>query len=209
MKISILGAGRMGGNLAKAWFRSGHQIYLGVRNLDSSRVVSLQRDLPPAVRFGSLAEAVNTGEVIVVALPFQAVNALLTELPDPGRKIIIDCTNPVVWQGGPVVAPGINVAARLQQQWLDALVVKAFNTIGAAHILSPIVAGEPADMYYCSDDAEAGETVSRLARDVGLNPVDAGALNNAPLIENVSLLLMTLSATRLTGHSLTMKLRYD
>jgi len=209
MRITILGAGRMGGNLAKQWIQSGHSIYMGVRNLESQTVTSLMRELPASVTFGPMTESVTFGDILVFAVPYHAVDHLLSKLPDPGQKIVVDCTNPVQWQDGPIYMPGHNTAEVLQRMWLDAKVVKAFNTIAASQILHPVISGEPIDMFYCGNDSEAGDVVGRLAQDMGFHPVDCGLLKNAPLLENLSILLMVQSSTVYRGHSLSMKLRYE
>jgi 8-hydroxy-5-deazaflavin:NADPH oxidoreductase len=61
--------------------------------------------------------------------------------------------------------------------------VKAFNSIGAEHLSQPTRCGEPAQIFTCSDDAQAREIVDHLIRDLGLVPVALGPLSNARLSE--------------------------
>ena len=48
--------------------------------------------------------------------------------------------------------------------------MRLFDTLGAEHILNPIVGGHPADVFICTDDADARATTSTLAKDIGFQP---------------------------------------
>jgi predicted dinucleotide-binding enzyme len=71
--------------------------------------------------------------------------------------------------------------------------VKCFNTVGFNIMENPDLAGRKASMLYCGDDPEAKDTAKQLASDIGFDPVDAGPLNQASLLEHMSWLWVTMA----------------
>ncbi len=194
MKIGILGAGNVGGALGESWACHGHEVVFGVRNPESAEVLSLLKRCGPGGRADTPADAVRSGEVIVNALPWPATKAVLESL-DLGGKILLDCTNPLKpdlsgLEVGTTTSGGELVAAWAQR----AKVVKIFNTTGFANMVNPVYDGKPVAMTYCSDDAAAKEVAASLARDIGFEPIDAGPLSNARLLEPYALLWIWLAA---------------
>jgi len=86
-----------------------------------------------------------------------------------------------------------------------AKVVKIFNTTGFANMADPSYGGEPIEMFYCGDDAEAKHAAAGLARDIGFNPIDAGPLANA-LLEPYALLWIWLALKGGVGREFAFKL---
>jgi predicted dinucleotide-binding enzyme len=84
--------------------------------------------------------------------------------------------------------------------------VKAFNTTFAGTLTAGEVAGQDLDVLIASDDQEAKDQVATLARDGGLNPVDAGPLKRARELEALGLLHMGLQSTLGTNWSSTFKI---
>src|SRR5690348_14207613 len=73
MKIAVLGAGNVGGTLGEGWTRHGHEVYFGVRDPGSDSVRALLQRCGPRARAESIADAVRSGEVVVIALPWGAM----------------------------------------------------------------------------------------------------------------------------------------
>jgi 8-hydroxy-5-deazaflavin:NADPH oxidoreductase len=178
MKIGLLGGGSVGEALGVAWAKQGHEILFGVGHPDSEEVEALLARCGPAARAGTLTEAARFGEVLAVALPWQAAYDVLPALDLTG-KIVIDCSNPLtnLPEG---VASGAEALARRSP---GARFAKAFNTTGAENMADPHYPGGPLAMLYCGDDAAAKQTAQRLIKDVGFEPCDLGPLSNAPLME--------------------------
>ncbi len=151
MKIAVLGFGNVGAQLGKLWAKKGHEVTAGLREGSKDR----QKASDAGVAVATPAEAVKGAEVVVIALPWPAVESALKGLALDG-KVVIDAVNPVGPDLG-VQTPAAGSAALAIAQWANgARVVKAFNTIGAA------LMGDPAfDMMYCGDDAEAKRVVDR------------------------------------------------
>lgn len=184
MQIGILGAGNIGGNLGRRWSEGGHAVRFGVRKPDE--LATLVRDCGPQASAGDVRSAAEFGELVVLALPWAAMDGVLAQVGDVGAKIVVDATNPIRWDDGPVHAVDTSAAELIAARWPGARVVKAFNTLGAEHILAPVVGGSPADVFLCADDAGARDTVARLASEIGFRPLDLGPLRNARVGEHLA-----------------------
>ena len=210
MKIGILGAGPVGGNLGRAWAGRGHQVVFGVRDVGSDKarraVVAAVAAAGADVRAVSLSEAAAWGDVVVVAVPWAAVQETLAAAGDLRGKIVIDTTNAIRWENGPVKAVE-GSGAEMVAGWLPgSRVVKAFNTIGAEQMLQPDFNGVPADMFVCGDDAAARATVAALAQDIGFEARDAGPLRNAALLESLGTLWIHMATVGGLGRNVAFKL---
>jgi hypothetical protein len=126
-------------------------------------------------------QAAHSAEVIVLALPWMAVEETLRSIGPLEGKILLDVTNPLAADLS-VLVPKAGSGGQQVAVWSSGTnVVKAFNTIGAAYL------GNPAfDMYYCSDDAQASETAQRLIEDTTMRPVNLGPLKNAAYLEQLA-----------------------
>ena len=107
---------------------------------------------------------------------------------DLGRRILVDCTNPVTWKDGPVWTPPpeVAVAGALAAAFPDLLVVKGFNHFGAEIMAQPSLRCGPADAFFAGDDKGAKRQVIELAMQMGFRAHDAGTLRNAALLENLA-----------------------
>lgn len=75
------------------------------------------------------------------------------------------------------------------QRWLpDAKVVKAFNTIGNAHMVDPEFSNGPPTMFYCGNDEEAKKRVAEICRLFGLDTADCGQIDAARELEALCIL---------------------
>ncbi len=193
MRIGILGAGKVGGTLGTAWARHGHEVFFGVRNPDSADAHALLHRSGPRGRAESVADAVRSAEVVVNALPWPATRGVLETL-DLSGKILLDCANPLKPDLSGLEVGTTTSGGELVAGWAkSARVVKIFNTTGFANMANPSYGGEPITMFYCGDDAEAKRAAAGLARDIGFDPVDAGPLSNARLLEPHALLWIWLA----------------
>ncbi|HSG39652.1 MAG TPA: NADPH-dependent F420 reductase [Thermoanaerobaculia bacterium] len=206
MKIGIIGAGNVGGALGRGWAKAGHEVMFGVRAASDPKVAELLREAPGA-RAGSVAEVAAFGEVVALATPWEATEDALRHAGNLAGKILFDCTNPLAPQlsgltHGHDTSGGEQVAA-----WAPgARVVKVFNTIGANHMENPDFDGVAATMFYCGDDDEAKAAAARLASDLGFDPIDAGRLDQARLLEPLALLWIRLAYVQQQGRDIGFKL---
>lgn len=193
MRISIIGTGKIGGGLGRAWAASGHAITFGVRNPADPEVTALAGEIGAAVT--TIADALPTAEAVVLATPFGAVSTVAQALPDWTGRIVVDCTNPI--------GPGFTLlhghtdsgAEAVARQLPGARVVKSFSAQGAEVLAHPVYGGVAASNFYCGDDTDAKAVVRQLVADVGFEPVDAGALASARYLEPLTMLWITMSRT--------------
>jgi 8-hydroxy-5-deazaflavin:NADPH oxidoreductase len=192
MRIAIIGAGRVGSSMAAGWTRAGHELRFGVRDPQSSSVQQAMSKLDHTIPVGTMQEAVQFAEVVVIAVPFAAVRYTLPELGDLGGRIVIDATN----NFGPASTIETDSAAGdVAKHAQNARVVKCFNTMGFETMADPVIGSEAITAFVASDDADARRTVMGLARDLGMDAVDAGSLANAVHLESLTKLWASLTQT--------------
>lgn len=188
MKIAIIGSGHIGGGLGRAWAKKGHAITFGARDAADPDLKVLLEEI--GAKAAGIAEAARAAEVVVLAMPYGALDSVLEAAGDLAGKVVIDCTNAVV--------PGMKLkygfttssAEELQKRIPKARVVKSFNAQGAENIVDPVYHGVPASNFFCGDDAAARATVKQLVADVGFEPIDVGPLESARLVEPLMMLWM-------------------
>ncbi|MET9426122.1 NAD(P)-binding domain-containing protein [Streptomyces sp. NPDC003036] len=184
MRIGILGNGNMAEALGTHWVRAGHRVRIGGRAPDKAAELARRIGAEGA---GTLADVAGFGDATLLAVPYgsalDVVRAAGTALEG---RVLIDCTNPVgpgfllTTDGGPSAAQRIAEAS-------GARVVKAFN-----HCADSVWRLAPPAVPLCGDDEEALETVRTLVRDIGGEPLDAGGLERAGLLEATTAFLIGL-----------------
>jgi hypothetical protein len=122
--------------------------------------------------------------------------------------IVVDCTNPVRWEAGPVHVPPEegSVAAQLARRFPGARIVKAFNTFGAEFHADAKLGASAADLYLAGDDVDARRAISDLAKTLGFEPVDVGPLRNARHLESLAVLWIHLATVGGKGRQVAFKL---
>ena len=207
MKIGIIGAGNIGGTLGRAWAAKGHEVVFGVRDPRGPKVQELVKATGGKARAASPAEAAAHGEVVLLATPWAAARAALGGAGDLTGKILIDATNPLRPDLSGLTLGHTTSAAEEVARWAPgAKVVKAFNTIGAQHMANPRFGTQSASMLICGDDAAAKKAVLALAEVLGFDPVDAGPLAQARLLEPLAMLWISLAYAYGHGADIAFKL---
>ena len=191
MKIAILGSGNIGAGLGRAWAKKGHHIVFGARHPDDPELAQLVKELGASAQ--SIAAAPREAEVVVLAVPYAALEAVLAETGALEGKVVIDATNAV--EKGMVLKYGhtTSSAEELQKRLPGARVFKSFNAQGAENLARPSYDGVAASNFFCGDDAEGRRVVKQLVEDVGFEAVDAGPLRSARQLEPLMLLWVALA----------------
>jgi predicted dinucleotide-binding enzyme len=201
MNIAIIGNGNVGGTLGARWAQLGHDIVYGTRDPNGERTQAALAASGPRARAASPAEAAAFGEVVLIAMPYNALTQALPTLGDLAGKIVLDAVNNVdAAPGAPAIA--VEIAAMLP----GARVVKAFNTMGSNVMANPEFGGERASNYICGDDAAAKETAAELARALGFEVVDTGPLAGAVLLEGLARLWIDMAYRRGFGREIAFRL---
>jgi 8-hydroxy-5-deazaflavin:NADPH oxidoreductase len=176
MKVAMIGTGNIGQSLGGALVGAGHELVLAARDQADAATIAEQLGAATA---DSLTSAVDSADVVVLAVPYTALEDVANEVRDHvAGKVVVDVTNPMGQ------APAGTSAAQQLAAWLpEAHVVKAFNTTFAGLIANPDAHGQTLDALYATDSASAGETVAELIRSIGFRPVFAGGLAIAAQME--------------------------
>jgi 8-hydroxy-5-deazaflavin:NADPH oxidoreductase len=207
MEIAIIGAGDVGGTLGRLWIKKGHQIMFGVRNLQSHNVRNLIRSTDSGVKVGTIGEAASFADIIVLAIPWTAVEEAIKSAGDLSGKILIDPTNPINADlTGLIIESSTSAAEEIAKWAKDSKVVKAFNSIGAKTLNNLQFGLVRADAFICGDDFKSKTVVKKLATEIGFDTVDAGPIINARLLEYLALLWIQLAYSRQMGPNIAFKL---
>jgi NADPH-dependent F420 reductase len=202
-RVAIIGAGNVGGGLGIRLSQSGIPVKFGVK--PGSDVKALLGQCKDASATAP-EEAAAWGEVVFMALPANVAVDVARSLAGTLRgKVVVDCNNPLTWQEGPVWAPPAegSLAAAVAKAAPGARVVKGFNTFGAEFHKEPGRAGVAAQVFLASDDKDAKKLVSDVAKHAGFDPVDAGPLRNASVLENLAMLWIHLATVGGRGRDFT------
>ncbi len=193
MKVAVIGTGNIGSGLGELWARKGNSVMFGSRNPEKGKEVA--EKIGRNATAGSVAEAARFGEVILLAVPYTAARDSLRECGNIDGKVVLDCTNPLTPDMKLAIGFNTSGAEEIAKAAKGAKVVKGLNTIFAAihHSGNPEFNGTKPSVLYCGDDPQAKEKVAKLISDAGYEPVDAGPLRNARLIEPFGNLLMQLA----------------
>lgn len=165
MRITVVGRGNVGGGLAARWRRAGHEVTeLGREGGDAS-----------------------AADVLLVAVPGEAVAAALANVRGIEGKTTIDATNAV--RGRDESFPSV---AHQVKSIVGGPTAKSFN-LNFARIYDDVDAEPepPANLYAAEEEARA--VTEQLIRDAGYEPVYAGGLENARLLEEHLALLFAIN----------------
>jgi predicted dinucleotide-binding enzyme len=183
MKITVVGTGNMGSAFAKQLSSVGHIVRITGRDIDKAKALAAQFDNVGAY---PAAEALGDSDVVVVATAYEDATKALQSLGDLTGKVVIDITNPLSADYMSLTIGHVTSASEeIAKAVPHAQVVKAFNTLFAQVLADgPTFANDQrGSVFVASDSERAKQTATALARSLGWNTVDAGALINARYLE--------------------------
>ncbi len=189
MKIGVLGTGEVGKTLGGAFVALGHEVKMGSRDARNEKAVAWAKGLGAKASVGTFADAASFGELIVLATQGVANDAALRSAgAEKFRgKVVIDATNPLDSSKG--FPPGLAVAGtdsggeQVQRLLPGAEVVKAFNTMGSAHMFRPTFPGGPPDMFICGNSDGAKKKVAGILEQFGWGVIDLGGIQASRYLE--------------------------
>ena len=198
MTLAFIGIGKVGFGLADNFQKKGHQIIIAHDNPDSNSVAAA---LAKNSSFSVLPvqAAIDQAEVVFLATPFRANEAILSNLDFKG-KTLVDCTNPV----GPGISHGLDnkiSGSEQVQVWAkNARVVKSYSIYGFENFENPQFPDYDVKpvMLIAGDDTERKKIVQSLNTDLGYETLDTGALSQALHLEHMTLLWVKM--VRAGGH---------
>ena len=181
LKIGIIGAGRIGGELGKLWTDAGYKVMLSA--VDIGPVRQLVAELGANAQAGTPAQAAAYGDVVVISVPYSA-------LPQIGRdyaselkgKVVLDTCNPVLERDGNMAKDALDKGTGvIDPTYLPGTrLVRAFSTINYKSLASEAHrSGEQVGIPLASNDKQALRIASQLVHDAGFEPVVVGDLSTA------------------------------
>ena len=178
MSYAIIGFGKIGQALAKAFARSGIEVSVATTR-DPASFASQAAAIGPTITPKTLAEAVNA-EVIFLAVRFESHPEVAKALPDWKGKTVIDAMNT---QAPLEELEGLPSSAVVAKAFVGADLVKGFNHLVAAVIdQDPAVHGGRRVVFLSSDDDRAASEVGALAAGLGFAPIKLGGLSEGGLL---------------------------
>jgi 8-hydroxy-5-deazaflavin:NADPH oxidoreductase len=206
MKVTIIGAGKMGRAIGTRAVAGGNEVEVLDRNPEDAQALARELGetasaLEPSSPFG--------GEVVVLALYYPATLEAVEQYRDRlAGKVVVEISNPVdveTWDRlvTPPDSSGPEEAAKRLPQGTP--IVKAFNTTFAPTLVAGQVAGQQLDVLIAGDDEDAKQKVAQLVEAGGLNPLDAGPLLRARQLEHLGLLHIVLQTPQGWGFASAVK----
>ncbi|MDB5724795.1 MAG: binding domain of 6-phosphogluconate dehydrogenase family protein, partial [Novosphingobium sp.] len=187
--ISIIGSGGMAAAIGGRAAKAGYTVEVSSR--DPAKAQALADQLEAGATTGTYG-AVPTGDLVILAVPYSSVAAVVAEYGDAlDGKVIIDISNPISPDATGLVTPEGSSGA--QEIALVAPVgtpvVKAFNSLFG----QVLARGGHLDAFLAADDPEAKALVSTFVASLGLRPLDVGGLAMAHTLEALGLLMIGLA----------------
>ncbi len=178
MRIGIIGAGNIGGTLARRLTALGHEVSIAnSRGPETLAGLAKETGAKPV----TAREAARAGEVVIVTIPQKNVPRLPADLFDgvPSDVVVVDTNNyyPQQRDGRIDAIEKGTTESRWVSDTLRRPVVKAFNNIYARHLLElgkPKGAAGRIALPVAGDDPRAKEVVIRLVEELGFDGLDAG-----------------------------------
>lgn len=190
-KIAVLGAGRVGGNLAGGLAKAGHTVTVATR--DGAQPQTWQG---PELTFATLAGAIADADLVINALPgAAAVDALTPHADVLAGKVLVDVANATTRGGdgrpGGLTYPGSSLGEELQSALPATKVVKSLNTMLFVVMTNPgLVANAKA--FLSGNDQAAKDGVRALLSSLGWDDSaieDLGGIETARALEAFILLV--------------------
>jgi len=180
--IGFIGAGHIGAQIARAVVAAGYDVVLSNATGPAS-LAPLVAELGDRARAATVAEAAQTGDVVVVAVPLSAFDTV-PPAPLAGKTVIVTSNyNPSREGAVPAIdAQQTTVPGILQARLPDSHVVRAFSHISSGEVTT---AGRPPGtphrraLAIAGDDAAAKEQVAKIYDEVGFDTLDLGGLDEA------------------------------
>lgn len=201
----IGGTGALGWGLAMRLARAGERVVIGSRSAD--RADQAVERLAGAVRGAEVegsvnADAARRGPIVFLTVPFRAQSENLSNLRDalePGQ-LLVDCTVPTAAAVSGKATRSLGVWQGSAAQQAQEMVPDGVTVVAALHTVSAQMLGDPEveldeDILICGDRKADKARIARIVERIpGLRVVNAGALETARIVEQITPLLISINA---------------
>jgi predicted dinucleotide-binding enzyme len=179
MSYAIIGFGKIGHALAKAFARKGITVAVAATRSPESLAADAAA-IGPTIIPKTLTDAVSA-DIIFLAVRFESHLDIAKALPTWKGKTVIDVTN--AYGVSPEVLGGEPSSKAVAKAFTGARLVKGFNHLGS-NVLEqdPTVQGGRRVVFLASDDDAAAEEIGTLAETLGFAPIKLGGLSEGGLL---------------------------
>jgi len=179
MSYAIIGTGKEGQALAKAFARKGVEVAIASRR-STEALAPVAKAIEQTIVPKSLQDAVKA-DIIILAIPFGTQKEVAKAAESWQGKIVIDVTN--AYGVAPEELGNLPSSVVISQAFPGAKLVKAFNSL-AAEVLAqdPNVKGGKRVVFLSSDDEGGAAQVATLVEQLGFAPVHLGKLAEGGLL---------------------------
>ncbi|MEM1411207.1 MAG: NAD(P)-binding domain-containing protein [Pseudomonadota bacterium] len=197
-RIGVLGTGEVGRTLAGGLAAAGYDVMIGTRDPKRGAIQAWLQGEGSGVSVGTFRESAAHGDALFLAVGWPHVDAVI-ELAGSAEfegKPLLDATNPLeaeVGEQAPTLAlgPSDSAGETIQRRLPGAQVVKAFNIVGAPHMVKPSFSDGVPDMIICGDAPVAKRAAAALIQDLGWpEPIDLGGIEHARHLEALAMVLI-------------------
>ena len=179
MSYAIIGFGKIGQALGKAFARSGIEVSVATTR-DPESFASAAAAIGPEIIPRKLAEAVKA-DIVFLAVRYESHRDVAKALPTWKGKTIVDVTN--AYGVSPEELGGQPSSKVVAQAFTGGRLVKGFNHLGAAVLdQDPAAHGGRRAVFLASDDDGAAMEIGALAESLGFSPIKLGALSEGGLL---------------------------
>jgi predicted dinucleotide-binding enzyme len=190
VRLGIIGAGSLGTALGERFAEAGHEIMFGGTASAHDAAVRL------GARVGSNGETSAFGDVVILTVPFTAVAGALADAGPLGGRVLWSCVNALKPDyTGLAIGFDNSAAEEVARRAPGARVVAALPPF--AHAIAAGQLGYERDLeptvFICGDDTAAKRIVESLVRELGAQPMDAGPLTAARLVEPAMMLAVSIA----------------
>ncbi|WP_422744188.1 NADPH-dependent F420 reductase [Mycobacterium sp. WMMD1722] len=184
MRFAIVGSGNIGSAVAGQFARAG--IDVGVATSRGvAAVAPLAERLGPHIVPTEVSDALRA-DIVVLAVPFDAVKGLVEQVSDWAQRIIVDATNAIDFRDFSPADLGGQASSDMVARWArNARVVKAFG-----HTWAKVLAREPGDgsggrrvAFVSGNHPSANAEVAHLLEVFGFAPIDLGRNDEGGLLQ--------------------------
>ena len=174
MSYAIIGFGKIGQALAKAFARKGVEVSVATTR-DPESFAADAAAIGPTIIPKTLAEAIKA-DIVFLAVRFESHPEVAKALPSWKGKTVIDAMN--TFGVSPEELDDLPSSAFVAKAFTGARLVKGFNHLGAATLATdPVVEGGHRVVFLSSDDEDAVAPVAALAKQLGFAPIALGKLD--------------------------------
>jgi predicted dinucleotide-binding enzyme len=183
--VAIIGTGDMGDSLGPRFAELGYEVVFGSREPEGDKAQRAVKVTGHGARAVSQREAAVAGNIVVLAVPWPAMETVAQNLGDLSGKIVIDISFPHRQADDGYYEPMLETSsAEMIQQWNPgAHVLKTFALQASYVIDNPKLLGGPVSIPIAGNSQQAKEQVGKVIAAMGLDPVDAGPLRRSRDLE--------------------------